>query len=551
MPLNLQGFVGDTNQWAGLYHAADQLEKRQLKADQLAANQLAKRNAAGTFLQNYLNPKDYLSGTQLDPLINEGIQEAMQRGSALAAYGADSPTLMMALGPMVNKLSMYSTNAKTINKQIDDQIKLMKDTGHIGYDYGKLRDEALRNAFYKQGANGQMQLDPDQADPSVDWVGKAIEASPEKVTTDLGWDTFARDAKMKSESASVQDFDRFGNMDKHNVNMKFQEYMVPEWEGDAVKGMKVKGFVPKYNEMIDGGQSLMHPFTDDKGNVTMAPVRILDESVYKGLPEGLRKNLRGKLKQHIKEYETNTGEKIALDSPRAEYIERALAYDELNRPQRNRGNKGDLEINDKPSQQMISLNVKSTPQALETARAYKEMEADVRDNHRQLKQNPVETLGEIYNGNPDYLTKSLEAIPNGGGRTGIEVTDAFPGGTLKSAKSDGFNYKKIYFDPVKRDLVLERETKQDMFGRKHQSLEIIPEKEMGQFMYRIGRINKMSYDQIKKLMAKMGFKDNKFKNSEQQRAAADVDRRVKADKGWRQVLNTPFTLFNQNTTPNQ
>jgi hypothetical protein len=135
MPLNLQGFVTEPNQWAGLYQAANQLEKRQARADQLALQQQTKRNAAGTFLQNYLDPKDYLSGTQFDPLILQGLQEAKQQGARLVASGADSPTLMMALGPMVNKLTKYTTNAKNINKQVDEQIKLMKDSGEIGYDF--------------------------------------------------------------------------------------------------------------------------------------------------------------------------------------------------------------------------------------------------------------------------------------------------------------------------------------------------------------------------------------------------------------------------------
>ena len=112
----------------------------------------------------------------------------------------------------------------------------MKESGLIGYDFGKIKEEALKSAFYKTDANGQSQLDPDQADPSINWVEKAIQESPDKVTTGLGFDTFADKAKMKEEASSIQDFDRFGNMDRHDVNLKYQEYMVPERDGTKVTG---------------------------------------------------------------------------------------------------------------------------------------------------------------------------------------------------------------------------------------------------------------------------------------------------------------------------
>lgn len=545
MPLDLKGFVNEPNQWAGLYHAADQMEKRKLRADQLAVQQQAKRNAAGTFLQNYLDPKDYLSGTQLDPLINQGIQEAMQQGLQLVSSGADTPTLLMALNPMVNKIIKYSTNAKNINNKIDEQVKMLKESGHIGYDYGKLKEQALNSAFFKQDANGSMQLDPDHADPSINWIDKAIEEHPEKVTTDMGWDKFARDAQMKSETVGVTDFDRFGNSDKHNVNLKFQEYMIPEWGKDKEKD-KVKGFVPKYKEMIDGGQRLLHPFTDDKGNVTMAPVRILDEDIYNGLPKGLRDNLRGKAKEKLKEYETSTGEKISPDSPRAKYVERALAYDELNRPQRNRGNKGDIEVNDKPSQQMISLNVKSTPQYQATERQLAEDRAEIRDRHRQLKTNPIETIGEIFNGNTDYLQGEPVLVPNGDGKKMYDVTGVFPGGGLKSGRGQGYSYRGIYFDPDARALTVVREAKQDMFGRKLTTNETIPEKDIGKFIYKIGEANGVPYSKIKEYLKKIGYSNNEFNSTRQTADQRDFEGRRRSVNGWRQSM-LPAQPFNSLT----
>lgn len=528
MPLNLQGFVSEPNQWAGLYQAANALEKRQLKADQLALQQQSKRNAAGSFLNQYLDPKDYLTGTQFDPMILQGLQEAMQQGSKLAASGADSPMLMMALGPMVNKLTKYSTNAKNINKQVDDQIGKLKESGYTGYDYSKLREHALKTAFYKQDPNGKLQLDPDKADPSVDWVSKTIEESPELVTSVRGWEDFANKAKMKTEADMVQDFDRFGTMDKQKVNLKFQEYMVPER-----KGGKVVGFVPKYEMANDGGQPLMHVFTDSSGKQVKDQVRVLDQSIYEGLSDDLKADLRGKVKLQLKEYETATGEKIAPNSPRAKLVERALAYDELNRPQRNYGAIDYATIENKPSPQMVNLNIRGTDQFMQTEQKIAEMKADVRDAHKPLKSNPIETIGEIANGNPEYL---------GGvkGPYGVEVTEVFPSGGLKAGRGQNFSYRKIYFDPAKRQFTVEKENKQDFLGRKVTTVETIPENEVGKFIYRIGEANGIGYSKIKELLKKIGYEGGRFKNAANIQPQLDFENRAKSVQGWRDIFKQPL-----------
>ncbi len=538
MPLNLQGFVGEPNQWAGLYHAADQMEKRQLKADQLALQQQAKRNAAGTFLQNYLDPKDYLSGTQLDPLINQGIHEALQQGARLVAAGADSPMLMMALGPMVNKLSTYSTNAKNINKQVDDQIAKLKDSGYTGYDFAKLREEALKSAFYKPDANGQLQLDPDQADPSVNWVSQAIKDRPEAVTSVRGWEDFANKAKTKTETHSVEDYDRFGTKDKVDVNVTYQEYMQPEWDGK-----KIKGFVPKYTLAYDGGQPLMHTFTDEAGKPVREQVRLLDKSIFEGLSDDLRADLRGKLKTELNNYESATGKKISPNSQQAQLVEQALAYRELNRPQRNYGKIGEKIINNKPSPQMISLNVQSTPQYKENLREITEIKAEVRDQHKPLKTNPIETIGEIFSGNPDYLQNTIPNSPL------IDVTTVFPKGGLKAGRGQNFNYRGIYYNPDTRELTVEKEGKLDMYGRKPVSTEVIKESDIGKFIYQIGEANGIGYPRIKELLKKIGYENNKFKVSEEVEMQRDIDRREKKVKAWRQIttqpLGLPFTEANK------
>src|SRR3970040_1379378 len=112
----------------------------------------------------------------------------------------------------------------------------------------------------------------------------------------------------------------------------------------------------------------MHIFRDKDGKPVKDQVRVVDEALFDGLPQGLQDNIRGQVKQHIGEYETSTGEKISMGSPRAKLVARALAYDELNRPQRNTGGIENAEINDRPSSQHISLNMGQTPEYIEMLR---------------------------------------------------------------------------------------------------------------------------------------------------------------------------------------
>jgi hypothetical protein len=540
MPLDLSGFNNSPQQWGGLYQAANNLEKRKLRTDQLAAQQQSKRASAGAFLQNYLDPKDLLTGTQFDPMILDGLQSAMQQGAQLAAAGADSPTLMMALGPMVNRLTKYSTNAKNINKQVDDQITKMKESGHIGYDYGKIKEEALKNAFYKTDANGQMKLDPDQADPSVDWVTKAIQASPEKVTTSVGWDTFADKAKMKDEPLSVTSYDKFGKMNKHEVNVKYQEYMVPEHEigKDGKPTGKIAGFVPKYQTAVDNGQPIMHTFNGKDGKPVKAPVRVVDEALFDGLPQGLQDNIKGQVKLHLGEFETATGEKIPMGSPRAKLVARALAYDELNRPQRNFGTKGFKTVNDKPSPQSISLNIGGTEEFLDNARKKAEAQAEGRlEAKDKFRSDAGTSFTQIIGGNPQYLQG--DPIKKGGKEV-YDVTGTFPGGGLKAGTGANYQYGGIFFNPRDRSFLIEKEMPANQYGQKTVTEETIQEKDFGSFLYKLAKSNGMSYSEVEQMLKEMGYKGGKFTKTPDLGPMMDHNARQKGVQGWNSALKSPL-----------
>jgi len=540
MPLDLRGFTNEPNQWAGLYHAADTLEKNKLRADQLAISAQAKRNAAGTFLQNYLDPKDFLTGTAFDPMLIHGLQTATEHGAQLAAAGADSPTLMMALGPMVNKLATYAANAKNINKQVDDQISKMKESGAIGYDYAKLKDESIRNAFYKTDEKtGQSMLDPDNADPTVNWIQKAIEKSPERVTTSQGFDQFADKAKMKTLADSVKSYDSHGNDNETKYNLKFQEYMTPERD---IKG-KVTRFVPLHDVATEKGNPLIHTFTDASGKEVKAPVRLLDESTFDTLPEGLIDNIKGQVKAHLNEYETATGEKIPMGSPKAKYIARALAYNELNSPHRNFGSIEHAGVYDKPSSAQVNLNIGSSPAWLNMLQNQSQAREQGRQNVVGMKgMDAANVLTKVFNNDPDVLANTNTVKD---GRQVHDITGMFTGGGLKAGRGVNYKYKGIYYDPDKRGLLIEKETK-DRFGIPHTETETITEDQIGPFMYKIGPANVIPAAKIKTALEQMGYKDGKFtKPGAATTPEKEFENRLK--QSWRNPFTSLFKNSNSQT----
>jgi hypothetical protein len=533
MPLDLSGFRSEPNQWAGLYHAADQLEKRKLRQDQLAQQRESKRAAAGTFLQNYLDPKDRLTGTAYDPMLVQGLQDAMQQGAQLAMAGADAPALMMALGPMVNKINQYSTNAKTINKQVDDQIKLMRESGLTGYDYGALKEQALRNAFYKTDDKGQASLvDPSDIDPSANYIQKAIESAPDKVTTAAGLDLFAKNSPMNKTLEDRQHYTGTGELDRSKVHLIGQNWLVPQRD----KSGKVVDMVPDYDMAMDNDQPIMHDFVDDQGKTIRKPVKILSESVFDDMMQrrpDIADYLKGVTSQHLKEYKDKSGKEISLADPKAKLVARAIAWDELNRRKSRTIERAD--IIDKPSQAQINLRINQSPEALQNvedrAAAAKQGRVSVEDPNDpdRYKSNAAEMIGDIFTGKDDVsanpkikLNGDLYSL--GGKARGVkdyevvDVTSSMKDGGLKAGRGQNFEYKKVYYNPKERALIVDQEETLSSGKKRTKSLEI-PEAQVGQFINQIAEANGIDKRGVRALLDKMSYKGGKFGGAAQPAAA--------------------------------
>jgi hypothetical protein len=526
MAVDFSQFVTQAPDWAGLYKAGDTLERRRVRDDQQAQQMQARKHASAQALQNYLDPKEYMTGTAYDPMIVKGLQDAMDQGMALASKGVDTPTMYMALGPLVKKLSDYSTRAKTLNTQMDEQIKMMQQSHLNGYDYAALKREAMNSAMFNTDPQtGKATLDPNKADPGIDWIGKTIADKPEAVTTNAALDEFAKKSPMLKDLHKVDRYDMKGELNSQKYHTIGQGWLQAEFDKEG----RPTGMVPKYQTATSDGKPLMHSFTDDSGKTTEAAVRLFDEKEFDALPDPVINRFKGLTKEAIKNYKID-GKSIDLGDPRAKLVSRAIAYDELNR--RKTTTIENAGVENKPSSAQINLNVQSSPEYLELvkdkAAAAKEGRNSVMSDAeaaKAAKLNSGQTIGKIFKNDKEFLQGQETEITgtikeygtdqkrNAGKIKAIDVTSAFPGGGLKANNAEGFDFKKIYYDPKSRSLIVQKESGKD--SKKKTEQELVPEAKVGQFIRQIAEANGIPTSTVRGLLDEMGYKDGKFSGVDQ------------------------------------
>lgn len=329
MAVDPSRFVTEEQTFGGLYKAADTLERNKQRQEALDYKREGKRAAASTFLNQYLDSKDFLTGTNYDPEIIKQLQETMYEGAKLASEGADTPTIMMALSPKVSRLSEYSTKAKLVNQRLKEQMAQIKP--NMGYDLKSLESEARRLAFYGEGDKLK---DISTIDPETDWLTETIRLYPERVTNDAAIDEFAKNSPKFTEVKDVSRYNAQRGMTRNRAKITSTNWQIPEVDERGA----VTGLVPKYQIALEDGQPMMHEFTDEKGNKTKAPVRLLDEQEFKSIMSsnpGIADWVRGQVKKL-------GGGNLNLNSPQATNLARAILYDELKR--RSAGSIEDIEV---------------------------------------------------------------------------------------------------------------------------------------------------------------------------------------------------------------
>lgn len=322
MAVNLDGFVTPENQFEGLYRLSDTLERRRYKDQQLAQQGDARKNAAGSFLNNYLDQKDFLTGTNYDPEIVRQLNEAMQEGATLAQKGADTPTIMMALGPRVNKLNEYATKAKLIDQQIKNASTKLKN--YKGYNTEALADEARKMAFYDK--DGKLK-DISTVDPNEDWITETVRLHPEKVTTGAGFDDFVNKTPLSESSKELQTMyaGKKRNI-KYDSKAPFWMDVAKDEKGDTevdVSGNPVGLDVMGDYVSGDDGKHLVNPETN-------RPYKVVNKDIFNAVMKhnpDIADYVRGQVVQHFRDLGTD---KIPQEgTAQWDMMARNIVYDEL------------------------------------------------------------------------------------------------------------------------------------------------------------------------------------------------------------------------------
>lgn len=475
----------------------------QMQGERLQLSQQQKRDEAGKAVTSAFDDKNFLSATIYDPVIKQGVEYLRQRGYEMAAQGMDIPNIMMNLSPDAAKLGQYSNAAKTVRANVQDQLKRMKDNGFKGYNYGDLEDEAMKSAFMeKDPKTGQYSTMKDitKVDPTTNYVHQAIDQDPDKFTNATDLDEYAKNTPMQKTLHDIKSYDSRGGLTANKVHLIGQNYLVPDVDEKGV----TTGLVPKYDTAADGGKPILHDFKDAKGNVTSAPIRLLDEGVFDNMMSqkpGVADYIKGQTKKHIAEYTDADGKPIDVNDPRAKNVARAIAYDELKR--RANATIEHVQTIDKPSAQQVKLNIDLSPEGKLRTKQNAELRREGSNEAgpaKGPKQNFLDTIGNVFTNDPDYTTGDIKNVD---GRNVVDVTQAFPGAKLKADAKNA--YSGVYYDPEKRSLLVET-----LDGKKEE----VPENQIGQFATRVATANGMPVSKVRQSLVTIGYKNGKFSSGD-------------------------------------
>lgn len=281
-----------------------------------------RKQASANYLQNTLDKKDFLSGSPYDPMIVQGLDNAMKQGMELASKGADTPTIMMAIGPLVGRLNQYQQTAKQIDASIKTSVEKRKQ--FPGYNADALTDEAKKAAYFN--ADGTMK-DISQVDPNIDYTNQVLQNSPDKVTTSQGIDEFVNKTPLSEESKEIQTMHKGLKKNlKYDIKRNYWEGVPEDGNGNAMvdkMGQPVGVDVKSHVLTAKDGKPMIDPGTNE-------PFRVMNDNEFKGVisrSPAIADYINGQVIKHFKE----AGGQVApsVGSPEWEDMAKHILYQEL------------------------------------------------------------------------------------------------------------------------------------------------------------------------------------------------------------------------------
>lgn len=328
MALDFRGFTTDEQNFGGLYKVSDTLERNRVRNERETDRSNANKSSMAKFLTDYLDPKEHLSGSPYDPQVTKGYMDLLNEGAELIKNnkGLTTDMLLTALSPKVNRLSQYASTAKAVSQQIKERIPQIPDNS--GYDKFALAEQAKKDAFFNP--DGSLK-DISTIDTNTDWIGDTVQKHPELVTNNKGIDEWLKGQTRMANSTDVTTYNQRGGRQRSKVKTTAYDWAVPDTDEAGVNNRK---FVPEYDHAVDGGNNIIHEFTNNDGTKVKAPVRSVTDKIFNnvlGNSPGTADWLRGEVNKALQsgEWKDANGDKITLDSPQAKTLAKTILYDEL------------------------------------------------------------------------------------------------------------------------------------------------------------------------------------------------------------------------------
>lgn len=296
----------------GGFNPAEEFQKIQARKQAVLRQQEAQQDEMTRYLAGQLDFKNFATGTVADPIINEGLNNIMQKYMMRIKQnkGEGLGGLMMDLSRDVSDFRNLSEYSKQIRQNIENGVKTI---GQQNPDVAtnRLYHDAMIKAFYKTDPNtGQVSFkSPDELDPNADYTGQSLLNTPENyLDGNAGFLKYLK-SLPKQETKFGQDvYVRPGAKVKGEWEASISPFQEIDYEKDGIaKGTRMRGEPIK----ISNGQQTTE---------------------YMGVPKDLYDQFIGTtqgkfyIDAMFNRYNKENGSKINPYSPEADDLKRIMAY---------------------------------------------------------------------------------------------------------------------------------------------------------------------------------------------------------------------------------
>lgn len=443
-----------------LYQRQERERARLLKEQQ---DELNRQDELSKVVDASFNDKNYATGGPHDGLIRAKTAENRKKYLRMIR---ENPGIRLAdlqyqvQNDMANLAGM-SENVKAARKQIEDGSLMFKD--QPGIDVNAIKKLALDRMIYKTDEKGNKILkEPDEIDPTFDYVGDAINSNKglvinrTKILNDYMKGARDNGAEFMDEVVT----DSRGKKTTWKVDAKM--YNFQDFERDS-KGNVIE---------IDGRPRIKTKTRRiDLGNGQM--VEVLDDNIYMGMMETPQTKLL--IESDFESW--NRSQKTPLDenSEEAEIMKRKIAYDLLNvRPLKDKfTNKTEEDAWLAKQRSGVTVNVISPED-----RAAKKTDS-------KFESSPISTITRALSHDPEVMSTGEESTDDKGNRM-INIANVAGGVKIaKSGKEDVYA-DEVLIDPSKKGRLVVKYNGKDY--------KEYTGKAATDFIKRISELNGLSFD---------------------------------------------------------